>query len=86
MNERATAAELVADGLCTIREAARFLAVARSTLYAAMGRGDLPFVRIGRCRRIPRMALLQFAARGLVAGDRRQLDASGPGGQDRPDR
>jgi hypothetical protein len=31
-----------------------------------MDRGDLPFVLIGRSRRVPRRALLQLAMKGLV--------------------
>lgn len=62
------AAEVVADGLVTVAAAAAFLAVGRSTLYGAMDRGELVFVKIGRSRRIPKRGLIEFAARHLRNG------------------
>jgi excisionase family DNA binding protein len=41
----------------TVREVAAILRVGRNQLYAAVARGDLPAVRIGRTIRIPRNAL-----------------------------
>lgn len=61
-------ASLLSAGLCTIAEAARMLAVSRSFLYVVMDRGELPFCKIGRARRIPRSAVLQYAARHLRGG------------------
>ncbi len=60
--------ELVADGLFTVAEAASFLRVGRSSLYALMDRGELRFVKIGRSRRIPRRAVIALAACGLRGG------------------
>ncbi len=60
--------ELVADGLFTVAEAASFLRVGRSSLYVLMDRGELPFVKIGRSRRIPRRAVIALAASGLRGG------------------
>jgi len=60
---------LVADGLDTIKDAATFLRISVASLYKMMDRGELPFVKIGRSRRIPRRALVELAARNLV--DRR---------------
>ena len=62
--------DLVADGLSTVREAAGFLRLSRSTVYTLMDRGELPFVKLGRSRRIPRRALVELAARGLRGGSR----------------
>lgn len=59
------AAELVADGLVTVKSAAAFLSVARSTIYALMDSGRLPFVKLGRSRRLPRAALIRLAAENL---------------------
>ena len=61
-------AALVEDGLVKVPEAAAFLRLSRSNLYAMMERGELPFVKIGRSRRIPRRALVQLAARGIRGG------------------
>ena len=61
---------LVADGLLTVNQASTFLSISRSTLYALMDGGELPFVKIRRSRRIPRQALVELAARGLRGGVR----------------
>ncbi len=60
--------KIVSDGLASLPESVRFLSISRSKLYAVMERGELPYVRIGRCRRIPRRALIEFAAAHLVGG------------------
>ena len=60
--------ELVADGLLTVAKAAEFLSLSRATLYVLMDKGHVPFVKIGRSRRIPKRALVEFAARGLRGG------------------
>jgi excisionase family DNA binding protein len=62
------AAELTADGNARVDEACRFLGVGRSTLYVLMTGGDLPVVKIGRCRRIPWRALRQFNAASMTGG------------------
>jgi excisionase family DNA binding protein len=58
---------LVADGLVSVRQAAEFLGVSVSLLYGMMARGELVFVKIGRCRRIPKRALIELASRSIVA-------------------
>jgi excisionase family DNA binding protein len=63
----AARAELVTDGLLTVGEACRLLAVSRSFLYARMDAGDIPFCRLGRARRIPRAAVIAYAAARLNA-------------------
>ncbi len=63
-------AALVEDGLMTVAEAARFLRLSRSTLYAIMDRGELRFAKIGRSRRIPKRAVVELAARELRGGTR----------------
>lgn len=69
---------LVADGLLTIREAAAFLRVGRSTIYAMMDSGELPFAKLGRrSRRIPRRAVVELAAAGVRGGKR--AEAAHPG-------
>ena len=55
------------DGLDRVEEAGRFLKISRSRTYELMDAGELPFVKIGRSRRIPHRALVEFAARSLSA-------------------
>lgn len=43
--------------LLRVEEAADVLGLSRSTVYELMGRGVIPSVRIGGCRRIPAKAL-----------------------------
>ena len=64
---QAKAEELVADGLVGIKPSASFLQISVASLYAHMGRGELPFVKLGKSRRIPKKALIEFAARNLVS-------------------
>jgi excisionase family DNA binding protein len=59
--------DLVIDGLARIAEAVTFLGLSRSKLYELMDCGDLPYVRLGRSRRIPRRALVELAARNLTS-------------------
>jgi excisionase family DNA binding protein len=56
----------VEEGLVTVPQASSFLSVSRAKLYAMMGTGELPFVKMGRCRRVPRRALLALVERNLV--------------------
>jgi excisionase family DNA binding protein len=62
---------LLAEGLVPVSEAAEFLGVSRSMVYVLMENGQLPYVKIGRARRIPRRALLAFAAERLRGGEGR---------------
>jgi excisionase family DNA binding protein len=59
-------AELLRDGLERVAEAAHFLGLSRSSIYTLMARGALPFVMLGKSRRIPRRAVFELAAKGLV--------------------
>lgn len=58
--------KLVDSGLARIDEGCRFLGISRAKLYEIMERGELPYVKIGRSRRLPRQALKEFAAQRLV--------------------
>jgi excisionase family DNA binding protein len=62
---------LLEGGLLPVSEAAEFLGVSRSMVYALMEDGQLPYVKIGRARRIPRRALLAFAAERLRGSEGR---------------
>ena len=54
--------------LLTPEQAARYLSVGRTTIYDLIRSGDLASVKIGRLRRIPRVAIKQWLA-GLLAAD-----------------
>lgn len=60
--------QIVNDGLVTIEEAMQFLAVSRATVYSIMDDGALPYVKVRRCRRIPRKALVGYAASHVAGG------------------
>jgi excisionase family DNA binding protein len=60
------AIDFVAGGLDTVGQAAAYLGFSRSHLYALMERGHLPYVKIGKARRVPHRAVLELAARNLV--------------------
>ncbi len=49
--------------LYTPVEAAKLLRISRSTLYTFLSSGELPSVKVGASRRVPREALLSFAQR-----------------------
>src|SRR4051812_34658903 len=62
MERDETREQLMSDGLDRIETAGRFLGISRSRVYELMDAGELKFVKIGRSRRIPRRALIEFAA------------------------
>ncbi len=57
---------MVNDGMLTVDAAAKFLSLSRTTIYDMMESGDLPYVKFGRSRRVPRRALIEAAAGALV--------------------
>lgn len=59
--------QLVLEGLDRVEEGARFLKISRSRLYELMSTGELPFVKIGRSRRIPHRAIVELAVKHLCA-------------------
>jgi excisionase family DNA binding protein len=58
--------ELVREGLVRIDEAMEFLSVSRASLYRLIDEGSLPTVKLACSRRIPRRALIDFAATHVV--------------------
>ncbi len=66
---------IIADGLMTVAECAAFLRLGRSTIYALMDAGRLPYVRLsgreGRraARRIPRKGVIALAAAHMIGGN-----------------
>jgi excisionase family DNA binding protein len=67
MEDKRPAEELVGDGLMTTREVAAFLRLSPAAVYNLMSRDELPFVKIGRSRRVPRRAVVELAAKNLVS-------------------
>jgi excisionase family DNA binding protein len=51
----------------TVVEAARVLRVGRNQLYEAIGRGDVPHLRIGRTIRLSRSVLVRCLSRSCGA-------------------
>ena len=52
--------------LMRVREAAAFLGLSRSKLYALMEAGELRFAKFGKSRRIPRAELEKLVERHIV--------------------
>ena len=57
--------DLLSD-LLTVQEAVKITRLSRSKVYLLLDAGELPHVSIGRTRRIPRAALMDFMQRHLV--------------------
>ena len=66
--QKADVRTVVADGLMTVREATEYLSVSRSKLYEMMEKGELAYVKLGRCRRIQRRDLIDLVSRQLRGG------------------
>lgn len=60
--------DMVVDGFADVEGVADFLAVSRRTVYALMEGGVLPYIKVGRCRRLPWRAVREYAARALTGG------------------
>ena len=54
----------MAEGLLDAKEAAHFLGIGRTKVYDFMSSQDLPYVKLGKSRRIPKVALKIFAEKG----------------------
>jgi excisionase family DNA binding protein len=52
--------ELFLEGVISTNAAAKFLSVSRSMVYLLMDQGALPFVKIGKARRIPMRAVVNL--------------------------
>ncbi|EXG79173.1 helix-turn-helix domain-containing protein [Cryptosporangium arvum] len=51
------------DPVLTVEEAARYLRIGRTSMYALVSSGEVESVTIGRLRRIPRSALDDYVTR-----------------------
>jgi excisionase family DNA binding protein len=62
--------EAVEDRLVPVPDAAGRLGVSRATVYSLMGAGELPYVKVGRSRRVSLAALREYVERNTFAGAR----------------
>lgn len=68
IDRSAAQSALIEQGLLRVAEVAGFLRLSRASVYDLMRKGLLPWVKLGRARRIPRQAVVELAARELVGG------------------
>jgi excisionase family DNA binding protein len=61
-----TKLELIGRGLQRVSHAAKFLGISRTKIYELMDEGVLPYVLIGRSRRLPIRAVEELAMENLV--------------------
>jgi len=59
--------ELPSDRLCPVGQVARYLSLSRSKVYQMMDAGELPYVKLGKSRRVRWEDVLQLVARNTVA-------------------
>ncbi len=57
---------IMADGFIDVVEAGKFLGLSRATIYQLMDKGELPYCKFRKSRRIPRRALVEYAQSCLV--------------------
>lgn len=67
MVDRNTALKLANEGLASVREACEFLDVKRTRLYQLNRDRVIPFVRMGKTKKIPWVALKEYVARLVQA-------------------
>lgn len=62
------AERLLEEGMLKVPAAVAFSGYSRTKLYELMDAGLLPYVKIGRSRRIPKVALKRLLAAHLTGG------------------
>ncbi len=60
---------LIQEGLLNVREVEAIAGVKKSKIYELMSSGELPYVKIGSARRIPKRGLLDYLSANLVIRD-----------------
>jgi len=60
--------DLLGDGLLSVAEVCLLTGMRKSFWYAVMDAGDLPYVKLGSSRRIPRRAVLDYCNERLIGG------------------
>lgn len=68
MPAKNAAADVVADGVLTVKEACDFLKVGKSEVFKLMGSGELRSLKIGKRRLIPKKAAVDLLAKKLATG------------------
>ena len=66
MHDVKTQQDLVSGGLDRIREVAEFLKICTAQVYRLMENGSLPYMKLGKSRRIPHRAVVELAAANLT--------------------
>jgi excisionase family DNA binding protein len=66
MDERQTEEQLLEGGFDRAADVSKYLNVSIAQVYLMMAKGELPFTKIGRCRRVPHKAVVALAARNMV--------------------
>lgn len=61
----ARAIQLVQQGMATMEEACKFLTIGRTSLYELLNTKAIPYARFGNERKIPWVALHEYAASKL---------------------
>lgn len=64
--QSAEAPDITSDGFVSVAGAAQFLGISRAMAYKLMDAGELAFGKIGKCRRVPKRSLAEFARKSLV--------------------
>lgn len=62
-----------AQGLYTVLQVSRFLALSRSKVYSLMDQGILPYVKLGKSRRIKWADVMKLIDESTIGGDRSSL-------------
>lgn len=57
------------EGLATVEQAAKFLHIGRTSIYAMMNANELPHTRVRNARRIPWAALHKFSDDAMQAAE-----------------
>ena len=59
-----------ADRLCTVAAIATHLSLSRSTIYGLMNSGNLPYVKLGKSRRIRWSDVYELIERNRIGGSK----------------
>lgn len=59
----------LSDGLLTVGAAVEFTGLPRTTVYALIQQGEVPSLKVGRRRLVPKRALVDYLAKQLDSPD-----------------